>query len=576
MKKQIMALVVIMILVLSMTACGSDTKESSGSDSKSTESTASGSTPDETSVPEAADIDLSEQQTISVWRFADEGVTIEDVEENPVNVYWQNKFNINIEYQFPPVGSESEQLSLMLGTGDYTDLFDVSYLQDDLGTLHDDGVIQDLAPYIETYMPNYDAFLKDEANKDIRAAVYDDKGRLFTFATLEEEPMAWGGLVYRRDILEEMTNGNVKFPSGENQPTTVEDWDYMLPLMKEYFENAGLQEYAPLIIPANGYWGSGEVMSGFGIGGTDYIDDSGKVQYGIASDAFYNYLVKMKEWYSTGYVYKDFASRTQDLPYFPNTSLVYSGAAGVYYGLTAHLGTALSVPEQGLEVQVDPIAAPADTDNGVTDPLGIYLYSGRATGGWAVTSACSEEKLIRMMTALDYFYSEDGAAVRTMGLSTAEGAAEDAMLLEKGFTEGTRKPNSREWTVEMNANTEDVNTYSGGRLPGLKIVLPPRESDIVDGVYVAEAGAQAWSKYGHDNCYPFGAKLTSEEAKEANTISTNIQDYANSMIPKFISGQEELSEASFQKYLDQLNSLGLETYLKHKTTAYERYLERTK
>lgn len=141
-----------------------------------------------------------------------------------------------------------------------------------------------------------------------------------------------GGLVYRRDILETMTGGNVAFPSGSEEPTTIADWEYMLELMKQYFTAAGLPDYACLILPATGYFSTGELISGFGIGGTDYLKEDGSVGYGIAEDNFYNYLVKMKEWYAKGYIYADFAGRSQDLFYLPNTALTYGGSAGIWFG----------------------------------------------------------------------------------------------------------------------------------------------------------------------------------------------------------------------------------------------------
>ena len=57
---------------------------------------------------------------------------------------------------------------------------------------------------------------------------------MLSFENQNIEFKAWGGLVYRRDILETMTGGNIAFPSGNDEPTTVEDMDYMLELMKQY------------------------------------------------------------------------------------------------------------------------------------------------------------------------------------------------------------------------------------------------------------------------------------------------------------------------------------------------------
>ena len=89
-----------------------------------------------------------------------------------------------------------------------------------------------------------------------------------------------------------MTGGNVEFPSGNDQPVTVDDWDYMLGLMKQYFENSGMPDYACLIIPAKGYFDSGELLSGFGTTGTYMVIDD-TVYFGPYTDNFYNYLSKM-------------------------------------------------------------------------------------------------------------------------------------------------------------------------------------------------------------------------------------------------------------------------------------------
>lgn len=53
-------------------------------------------------------------------------------------------------------------------------------------------------------------------------------------------------------------------------------------------------------------------------------------------------------------VYKDFASRSQDMFYLPNTALTYGGAAGVWYGITQQLGGAMSLPDYNLYMDVEP------------------------------------------------------------------------------------------------------------------------------------------------------------------------------------------------------------------------------
>lgn len=384
MKKKLFALLsMVLVLTMALSACGGTPP--ANENTKPTDPSQAG----DASEPAAGTaVDISKALTISIFEQADDNPEF-TLDNNPVINYWEGLYNLDVEWQQPPQGSEQDQLTMMLGTGDYTDVIDIGFNQENLGTLYEDGVIYELSPYIEKYMPNYYAFLNAPENADVKSALYDDEGHIYNVAVVKEAPKQWGGLVYRRDILDTMTGGNIAFPSGESEPATIEDMEYMMGLMKQYFDATGMPETACLIVPSCGYFATGELMAGFGIGGLDYIDENGEAQYGIAQDNFYNYLVKMKQWYDEGYVYADFAARTQDLFFLPNTALTYGGAAGIFYGLTQNLGDAMSMPDYGLMMEVHPMAAPADTKNGIAAPLGIYLDSGRASNnsGFVITTA---------------------------------------------------------------------------------------------------------------------------------------------------------------------------------------------
>lgn len=68
--------------------------------------------------------------------------------------------------------------------------------------------------------------------------------------------------------------------------------------------------------------------------------------------------------------------------------------------------------------------------------------------------------------------------------------------------------------------------------------------------------------------------LPPEDSETANTINTNIQDYANSMITKFIMGKEELTPETFAAYKAKIESLGLADYLSIKQAAYDSFMAR--
>ncbi len=521
-----------------------------------------------------------ENITISVWQYSQDYKYYTSYNDNPVVQYMNEKFNIKLEYEMPPLGSESENFNLMLSTGEYTDLINTTYSTDSLSTLYEDGVIVDIAPYIEQYMPNYYKLIQE--NEGLRKMVYDDEGRAYGMYLVEAADRAqWGGMLYRHDIVETMTGGNVAFPSGNAVPTTVEDWDYMLPLMKTYFEYTGIAETACLIIPACGYITTGELINGFGTSGSFQLNaDKTAAEFGPATKQFYNYLVKMNEWYKAGYIYQDFASRTNDLFYLPNTSLTYGGAAGAWFGLQSQLGTAMSLPEYGLNMNVVGVSGPLDTANGVTEAeASFHVYGGDASSPWCISTACDVSKYERIFTFIDYLYSEEGSMTKKHGL-TAEQAVGNALYTEFGLEDG------RYWIDEngdfyMNEKFFDQElgldggSFAGNLMPGkdradATVVNDPNTANIE----AQKAGQAAWAAYGKDRNFPTSATLNTEESAKFNAVYPNIVDYVNSMVPKFIMGTEELNEESFQAFVDAIYKLGLQDALDAYNSALARYQAR--
>lgn len=530
-----------------------------------------------------AEDDLSEHVTVTMWLFPDDYTYYSSYSDNPVVQYLNEKFNMTMDFQVPPMGSEQDHFNLMIGTGEYTDIFEITYSQDSTAVLYEDGVIRDLAPFVEQYMPNFKAFLADPANADVYNALYDPDGHLFTIPAavrVPDEVILWGGMVYRRDILDTMTGGYVAFPSGNDEPTTVEDWEYMLPLMKKYFEAAGFKDYAPLILPPTGMFTTGEMENGFGAAGDFYVVD-GEVKYGPVTKEFYNYLTKMHEWYEAGYIYKDFASRTTDLFYLPNTALTYGGAAGIWFGLSSQLASAMSMPEYGLFFDVRGISSPLDTANGQDGSQSgtLTLISDRANSnqsGWVASTLCTDEKLIRFLTMADFLFTEEGGMLTQYGLDKAHGSEENELYKQLNITDGSYyfdEEGKFHWhplvddTAEAPLQRIGLN---GQRLPGLVLVEYVNASNAD---FTLKANDQ-WTRYGTGNNYPSSAYATADESNTLTQNNTSYTDYMNVMVPKFISGTEPLTEETFQKYVERMMSLGVEENLRIRQEIYDRHTTR--
>lgn len=528
--------------------------------------------------------DESQEITISYWMYADDYKHYNSLNDNPVVKILNEKFNIKLDFQTPAMGSEIDNFNLMLGTQDYTDIMNMTYCTESLSTLYQDGVILDLAPYVEEYMPNYYALI--QSNETLKKSVYDDEGHLLSVAQLDNvERTQWGGMVYRRDILETMTGGNVQFPSGNSEPTTVEDWDYMLPLMKQYFEYSGIPDTACLIIPAIGYVATGELQAGFGVPALIGLSADGKsVEFAPATENFYNYLTKMHEWYEAGYIYPDFASRTNDMFYLPNPALTYGGAAGVWFGLLGQVSDQMSLPEYGLMMDVRPLSAPLDTANGITAEMAAsYVTIDVIAANRCIAATVEPERLVRILKFLDFTYTQEGALLLNRGLN-AEQAAADELYTKMGFTDGAYyfDENGKicvyDWILQGANDGFEPMSFTGQRLMGAVDETANdwpanQERDYIDD---AEDNADAvWTMYGSSRVIPMGATaMTPEESAKYNAVYTNIMDYVNSMVPKFILGTEKLDEAAWTAYMAKLNELGLQDLLSARQSAYDRYLKR--
>lgn len=522
-----------------------------------------------------ATVDYTEHETFSYWLYATPTDYYFDYSDNPVTQYLNHKFNVTLAFEQPAAGTESDSLSLMFGTGEYTDAIDLAYYTGSISELYEDGVIIDIAEYLD-YMPNFKGRL--EADENLRRMSYTDEGQILNLRIFSaEDELRWGGLVYRRDILDTMTGGYISFPSGNDEPTTIEDWDYMLPLLKAYFEAAGMTDYAALILPYNGLFAMGELATGFGVN-TSYYLDGNTVKFGPMEDGFYNYLLKMKEWYEAGYIYADFASRTNDLFYLPNTNLTYGGAAGAWYGLSSQVGDTMSMPEYELYYDVKAVSSPVDTANGIEEafPFSWLPYYDAGTVGVAITSAC--ENIPKLLSVLDFMYSDEGGMMRQNGL-TAEQAAEAGIELYE-----TMIPDGVYW-MENGTFTYNPELTAGGGVidaePFLGVRYPAYSINTYMKQTVREEEKEAdtvWSRYkdSESGIDRLASALTRPAVEDLTYTDNNVAltDYINTMVPKFIMGTEVLDEDSWGAFVTQLKAYGIEENLAIQQAAYDRYLAR--
>lgn len=523
------------------------------------------------------------------WLIMRDGDTDITLNENPVMNYWQKETGITVRWYDPVSQSEAWRQQLM--SGEYSHVVDLSLNTqvESLKALEGDGVVWNIAPYIEECMPNLSKIFKDDPA--IKDAVYlGDK--LYTVPIIEEAPSAWGGYMYRHDMVTSVHGEDFDWPSGQEEPTTIADWEFILDSVKTYYTNKGIQGAYPMYLAPEGHYATGILLQGFGVGGNDYVEN-GQVKFGLAEDGFKDYLDTMNKWFNKGYISPDYAE--QDI-IFPMTDFtnIYTNRLGVFLGFTNFLDTqlqgqindyvwdpvkneAVPIPVEGIDVR--PLASPVknvgDKTVGVVSP---DTTRASFTAGYAVTKTANEATMKFILKAMDWFFSEEGSRTRTMGLSSEQDSANAWYYQQIGLEGGARKPNSAEWTDVMdnmkeytwagNKKSATPLTAAADRMPGVRIKTPTRKADGQD--YAAE-GTKVWNKYGDENTYWYvlNGLLSETETTDTNVILQNINEYAIKKINDFIKSSSPVTDEAFAEFKAGINNLQLSKYLEIKQKAYD-------
>ena len=493
--------------------------------------------------------------------------------ENPVAAYLQHRFNVTFNFEQPVMGTESDSMALMMGTGRYTDAIHLAVYTGSVSRLYEEGIIINIAQWLD-YMPNLRNII--ETRPEIARGIFDDDGRILTLPDFGDtiQTGRWTGMFYRHDILVTMTDDNVQFPSGNYFPITIADWEYMLPLMLEYFQQAGFVDYAPLIVPAMGMFHYGELMASFGATHHFYVRN-GAVQAGLIQPGMFEYLSTMRDWFERGWIHRDFAAQTMDMFFMPNSALVFSGAAGIFTGMNGmHAGDRLSAPEIGFHADVRHLPSPKA--EGITHQ---DMFFGPSRGYFNTMNSAiyvGNPDIARFLTVMDFLYSEEGGMLRTMGLRGDQIPPGYNIMTRMGMPDGTHWFDSDgNMTVHLYVTDGTIihSVFNGDRLPGLG--FPAIHQPFYDEETIR--GNQIWGAHLMDSrVHPLPGTL-SPTADEMARIAANdalINDHRNQMLPMFIMGTAPLNEATWAEFINQLTAFGIVENREIWQTVYDRYAAR--
>lgn len=469
-------------------------------------------------------------------------------------LFWQQvqeKLGLTLNFKQASEAVGNEQYNLMVASEDMTDMI----WESNCGAMGatavynggydkaiEDDVYVDLTELIPEYAPNYWAILQEDEN--VLRDLSTDEGRLYSISMIYDQPQGVReGPLVRKDYLE-ATNLD---------PVTCEDWVEAFKAMKAN----GVK--FPMGASYNGDIRGGLFCNAFGTSGGHAFKvklETGELVYDGTSQELRDFIEFFNEVYEAGCINPDYAY-TQPF----DTSLQIAGEVALFGGMDRNLVTYKE--SYGMDLKAVKMPYPEGAE---APKMYSYEYATQRTSGMkniVITTAC--ENVEEAIQFLDWFYSTEGAAAVNFGFD--EGVSYEVV-------DGVKQ-----WLPLMKERDENLVNYeiiySLDEGPGVQLV---NKKNPVNEDYVLEA-KEIWldvdtskAEYSATPILTF----TAEESEDMSARNTDISTYVATEISRFMIGENELTDESWNAYVQTVEDMGLEELASFYEAAYQRYDHRGK
>lgn len=538
MKKLLATILALTMLMSCMTACsenGDDAVEESSQTSVSETGQAEGT----------RDINgltlpiCEETEEISVLLVYDSPI-IEDMNDIAGVQAMEEATNVHVNWTTYTQTEMLDKFQQFLATGEYFDIMFPAGTNTYPGGYEqgiEDGVLVDMADYIEQYMPNYMTLLN--SNEDAKKqATYDD-GKIHAVRVITGDKDGVGpsdammGPTYRADLLEKM---------GEDVPETIDELHDLLVKCKEN----GMS--APMTLESDGgttlSWAWG-VNTDWSSNYWQYDKDTSTVMLAPFAEGWDDWLDTMRDWYAEGLIDKNFTAGSPvisgDYSNFENDQTLFYG-----FWFSWLMGDELYkqgyVSNENLDLQ--PLAGLVLNEG--DEP--IKCSSDSCIGQEMFVTTQALDKIDIVCKWLDYNYTEEGVDFRYYGIE-----GESYTVDENGnytFTENIlHDPDGL-------SISDALAPYASRVFFGFQSFTADtavQEAAAGDGAVMQTKSGEIWSSAETTIAIPAGVKLSQEENEYVNTYMTDINTLMAERMVKYILGTDTTSHDEFRETLKAHN-----------------------
>lgn len=429
---------------------------------------------------------------------------------------------------------ESTAFSTMVAGGELPDIIRAKALN--LRQLAVDGGMLPLNDLIEEHAPNIKKFFEEcpEAKSfaSVDGEIYYIPGSL---AGIENEGTPSLCFMIRQDWLDKL---------GLEVPTTIDELHDVLYAFKTKDPNGnGKADEVPFFTRYNDVSG---LMQLWGISCDFFQDGSGGLSYGPVHENYKVMIKELSKWYKEGILDVELYTRSSAREQLLGQNV--GGCTVDWLSSTTKFNDTLKDSVPGINIQA---MLPPKNING--EVKSMYGSTKLHSWAWGISSMCPEEKIIATIKYLDFWMSEEGRELMSFG------------------------PEGVSYTRDGNGNrvwTEEALTYDSG-VPNYLRSIGTGEIGTVQSADATlegmnEAGVRGYKMY-ENIIYPPHEQLafTQEEQDILNECETNIITATEEQQQKWLLGKED-PDATWDKYIKTLKSIGLDKFVKVYNDAFKR------
>lgn len=474
------------------------------------------------------------------------------------NVFWQ--------YTTPPDSDLATKLNLAFASGDIQDVLFASKVSKVQEIQYGGNTLIPLDKYIEEgYAPNFKKIL--DAFPGLENSLTTPDGHIYSLPMLsgkynmedidfaKQTVFPSGPVWYNGDWLKKLGVSEL--------PKTTDEFYKLLVRFKEEDPNGnGKKDEIPLSsakIDSLRPW----MMWAFGVLQQEQQVEEDKVSYGAATENYRAYLTFMNKLYSEKLLDQEVFSQSDD----QKKSKGNNNRLGAFTDWFSFFTTNRSQEEAVNDPMIFPLSSPESPETVVATTDGI------ATGAFAITDkAANPAAAIRWV---DYFYSDEGSRYFNAGPDKEAGGywhwdkndkGEEVRVRNEGITPDNAEEERSKVTPDYGTVTPKVSSES-------VIILSDKNEPVEVDKFQQFVQKETKEKVAPFEVIGWPTLYLSQEEQDklGSSLQADLLSYVQQMEAKFITGQEQLTDAGWKTYLDTLNSIGVEKYVEIHQKAYDRW-----